>query len=452
MSGSLSTSSDGGSGSDPYGSSSISGSSESSDDDDGSDGHTTSSGDSHGDNSNDNDDPSTDGSDGHSENDNSNNKNRGRSSRRGNDVKSFRKEVKKYVEKYGCSKRKAKREVNKMRKKKMMKILYNLLEVKKLIYNEKDDLASPPSRLNKMDEIFNFAIENCENWRGLNDAINLANGNKKKKNNFSNVFNLDWPLGLLSLFFYNVLNYELEKILVNKVKKGKNEFELKIVMDKIRVEHSVLLKIFMEDIVLQGGETSAKQFLLEVLLLYLNPDNDRRLIEFYNKDKSRRYLIVNSGNNSNNNNNNNNNTTGKKRSYNNYNNSSGGRSIDSNLCYYFNFGTCRRGNSCAHKHICAVCVKPRHGASWCTTLMKKVKSNNDKKNKNSSYNNNDDGYNRGDYNRGNYGRNLRPRNDGREFNENNNWGSTSNPNVDAALQGLRLALQADGKTKSKNKK
>ena len=443
MSGSVSTSTDGGSGSDPYGSSSISGSSGNDD----SYGHTSSGEDSRG---------SDSGSPTSSSDSNSNNSSSGRSgrsSRRRGNVKRFKKDVKKYVEKHGCSKREAKRAVNKARRRKMMKVLFRLLKVKKLIFNDKDDLGTPPSRLNKMDEIFNFTIENCENWRGLNDAINVANDNKKKKNNFSNVFNLDWPRGLLPLYFYKFLNYELEKILVNNVKKGKNEFELKYLMDDIRSEHRVLMQIFMEDIVLQGGEASAKQFLQEVLLLYLKPEENKTLFEFYNKDKSRRYMNSNINDNNDNNNNNNKSSnsnsgiTGKKRSFNNYSSGYGrGRATPADLCYYFNFGTCNRGSQCALTHACVVCTKKYHGALKCNILFKKFKYIIDKKGRKS------DNYSRDDYDRRDQGRYQRQRRDGREFDNDNNWGSGSNSNVDAALQGLRLALQSDGKKKGKNGK
>ena len=82
----------------------------------------------------------------------------------------------------------------------------------------------------------------------------------------------------------------------------------------------------------------------------------------------------------------------------------------------------------------------------CNVLFKKFKYIIDKKGRKS------DSYGRDDYDRRDQGRYQRPRRDGREFDNDNNWGSGSNTNVDAAIQGLKLALQSDGRKKGKNGK
>ena len=261
------------------------------------------------------------------------------------------------------------------------------------MYNKDEDLSSMQARLAKLDEIFRLMVENCENWREMSQAVMAASGVKDDSTGFKNVFKMKWPQGQLVLFLEYVMNFEMEKILWEYRNSG--EKYLVKLFGKLRRDHVRLRRQFQEDIILQYGEDIAKDFLYDVLIKYLDPANKQVLLSYYGSDKSRRYLRINDNNNS---------VSGvgkKRKDWRNY-DVEGAKAIHPNLCYWFNFFKCNRGNNCPYEHKCAYCVKYGHGVRYCKSYWNKIKKKDS-------------------------GRPAtRPRTDNKEFNSNNTWSSASN--------------------------
>ena len=194
----------------------------------------------------------------------------------------------------GVSRERALRELKRRKDVKMFKRILSKFDLSGDLFDVGADFSTPSKRLLKVDSIFNYMINKCDNWRELRQSILSYNG--FSSNEISkievNVMDLYWPVGLLVLLFDYVLEFELLRILF-KNKFLNEDYVFKLFLD-VRNEHTNLRRIFMEDIVLQGGEARAKTFLGDVLVRYLEPGNNKNVISYYLVDKSRRFFGSNS--------------------------------------------------------------------------------------------------------------------------------------------------------------
>ena len=191
-----------------------------------------------------------------------------------------------------------------------------------------------------------------------------------------------WPPHTMPLFLPNVLDYEKERNIFRN--KHLDDDKLRIECERIRLDHIKLTHIVLEEIILLGEEP-AKRFLCDVFIKYLDPSNSKELLEFYILDESRRRLMGNT-----NFNNNNYRNTGR----NNFSDLSKARALPDGVCYWWTFGTCKRGNQCPYKHICVMDEMKNHGLRSCLNF-KNLTFGNKFGNKNNSYSFGNLGFGRG---------------------------------------------------------
>ena len=151
----------------------------------------------------------------------------------------------------------------------------------------------------------------------------------------------------------------------------------------------------MEEIILLGEEP-AKRFLCDVIIKFLDPSNSKELLEFYVLDESRRRMTGNNNNSSYSNGNNNK-----------FSDLSKARALPDGVCWWWTFGTCKRGNQCPCKHICVMDGMKNHGLRSCLNFKNLKFGNKFGKNNSYSYNYGNRGFGRGrGFNNGNNNSNM----------------------------------------------
>ena len=265
------------------------------------------------------------------------------------------------------------------------------------LFDADEDLGPPQNRVKKIDEFFNSMIDMSENWREMRSAAYAASGGRgDMNNNFKNMNVKKWPPHSMILFADQVLDYEKESLIFNK--KHFPDPALRAECERIRVDHKKLIHIIMEEIILLGEEP-AKRFLCDVLIKYLDPSNSKELLEFYVLDESRRRLMGNI-------NLNNNNTYGSGND-NKFSDLSKARALPDGVCWWWTFGTCRRGSRCPYKHICILDGMKNHGLRSCLNFKNLKFGNKFGKNNSYSYNSGNRGFGRGrGFNNGNHNGNM----------------------------------------------
>lgn len=267
----------------------------------------------------------------------------------------FEDKIERYCDKHGCSRRHAKKRLKEEVYRREFERFMNEWKIENGMRNGDDDFRSPSSRLRKMSEIVRVVIDNCDNWRELKKRVFETSGLKDEKKLYDSVMDYKWPYGFLVLVFDYILGFEMELMLYTHHRLERKKL-IKLFI-RMRNDHMVLRRLFMEDIVLQYGEQRAKDFLGDVFVKWLDPANTNTLLSFFIVDKSRRFF----GNSRNSN----------VRSGNKRKDWRGPKAIPDSLCHQWNFTTCPRNWDCPLKHQCAGCFKKTHGLRYCPLLEDK---------------------------------------------------------------------------------
>ena len=306
--------------------------------------------------------------------------------------------INKYMRKFKCSRRRATKKVEHLFSEIRFEKFRFSEGISCFLFDPGDDLGLPQNRVRKIDDLYNNMIDMSDNWREMRSAAHAVSGGKGDMNSKLRNMNVKkWPPHSVPLFLRNVLDYEKERIIFRN--KHLDDVKLRNECERIRLDHIKLTHIVMEEIILLGEEP-AKRFLCDVIIKYLDPSNIKELLAFYVLDESRRRMV---GNVNFNTNNNNYSTNGRGT----FKDLSKARALPDGVCYWWTFGTCKRGNQCPYKHICVMDEMKNHGLRSCLNFKNLTFGNKfGNKNNNYNYNSGNRGFGRGrGFNNSNMNRN-----------------------------------------------